>query len=730
VSNKLLLTSPTCCNHKSKNLSLVHNCKSIKNIGRTTTFLTKPNIITICKRNYPGNGTEKFVKVTAEKCIGTGCQGFKNTVSLAAKASTIPRKESTFRNNATNKSPTPHDEDNPKFISRKLPKDSSWVSKKVDEFNKVNPGFTLLNSKEEPSHEEIRKRLLVRALDSNTTNSNVNISAHTTEKYSFYSTENKIVDITENFQQIPVEFSDLQFTLENATMTLPRIPSQMSSIPVEISDKKVTFVTFSEELASKAAQIKITVAQSVKALESILEENTYKNDFKNSGLTDIYLKQLLSKYEDYNNVEKWTIEKKIFLDDLKIILENYKQYTMNDFSYITRASNEFKKLEYLFGDSHDLWKGRVFNTLLEEPQKVCYTLKQYSKEIDRCSDSLDILKQYYNDLPEPIFHEIIRRIGVIINNDAMYKDDFGKTIVVIEGEGSSLHRNIYKHMSDNSIKYLNTVDTVLNTEQYDFILNTITRGDYFIGQFNYEEGISIKKETKFMDSGEEIHMHLIVKVKINTEKELLLSVGNFTSNKDVDTIKITDKQYIDVLHPTKKEQFFRAYKNFVQLEESQIVLNQSATLYAKNKDCGGINVQEVLVNCILNKFQLLKSNPIREPYLLTRDKLHEIALEMYENRLLDLKRDLFKLEHKLNNMPTNQRNIEEKLRQQKVEEDLKEQQGAALKRTWPEDVKKLDKIKSELEQQENMEKIIRKSENKRIKKNLTKENFINNKKNE
>jgi hypothetical protein len=76
-----------------------------------------------------------------------------------------------------------------------------------------------------------------------------------------------------------------------------------------------------------------------------------------------------------------------------------------------------------------------------------------------------ILQTYGAKLPEPIFHEIIRRAGCIWNNDALYKNSLGQTIIIKEGEGSFLQKQSYYIMSKNPNKYFIQDAYVLNDKQ-------------------------------------------------------------------------------------------------------------------------------------------------------------------------------------------------------------------------------------------------------------------------
>lgn len=95
-------------------------------------------------------------------------------------------------------------------------------------------------------------------------------------------------------------------------------------------------------------------------------------------------------------------------------------------------------------------------------------------------------------------------------------------------------------------------------------------------------------------------MNVITKIKTFAENTLYVSLGHLTSSKDFTTVKLTDKQYINKTEQdVNKEQFFRPYTQFVKVEKEYIEEYFEGSLFIRNSNLEGVNVQEKIIKILL-----------------------------------------------------------------------------------------------------------------------------------
>lgn len=717
---------------------------------QTRTVISKNVSLKTFKRYYPGGKdvskqiAEKTLNNMTTPCIGAGC-AIKSIIN---------------RPNNNNATPAPNTQDktvpnkpitnNPGFTNKDLQKfhnESKNVYRTVPQKNSNNNNIqnpteekTTKTLKENESAPIVSKSVKEAALndaiehlqkhnaskivddavgvpytpsvqDKSDLKLENNLNNNNIEKDSTFSGVNievlpAIFEMPEDTIKIPLKIPEPEFTLninENNQMYLIPVPPPLPHNKTEVMPPTKMFIkTFQKELNtaletrdSESPHFDPIASQHLKESYKNLDEKLKQQQQRNNLEIKLY------EFYDLYNTKGIVALTPAILNDLKLTLQTYKEHTSESVTFITESTKNAQRLSVLLSKCNEVWKEPLLALLKEDPIKECLTINQYKREYQRCIKTLEFLRLYGENIPESFVHELFYRINLIKHNDAMFFcDTFHKKIIVLEAEGSTVDKDVYKYMSNNFEKYfkLATIDVGKSKiyELFDF-----KNDNYFIGQF---KPYYILGENKFADSGDEVHLHFIRQITLDNGQTILISLGNFTSTKDSDTIKITNQQYINVDIPIKKEQLFRPFKFLVHINDDAITINESATKYAKTTNCEGINVQEALINAILNNKETLIKNPIRKPHIITRELLQDIA-------------------EKLSESAKQLQNDDDKKYEEKT---LKEQKEAGLKRTWPIYIRHLDTIKKTLEQQEKDEKQLKKSKNKL----LAKQNYEKTRKNE
>lgn len=175
----------------------------------------------------------------------------------------------------------------------------------------------------------------------------------------------------------------------------------------------------------------------LKVLDTLTDKQSKKNEEHHYEICLNQIRKHIKFYETLPNIKTWTEDKKILLKEIKSLIKEFTNLKKMLPLPLNRDIEEFIKIKVLIKDKDNPWVIPVLNLLKNESIKEALTLQQYTQEQNFYKETLAILMKYGDKLPLIVFHELIRRVGVIVNNDAIYKDDSGNTVIVKEGEGSS-----------------------------------------------------------------------------------------------------------------------------------------------------------------------------------------------------------------------------------------------------------------------------------------------------
>jgi hypothetical protein len=481
------------------------------------------------------------------------------------------------------------------------------------------------------------------------------------------------------------------------TVTVPENVSPEQS-NTQLSNNKTLSVDINQNLSNFTLKSTLCIE---------LEGNNTKKDITVNVAEiprKVYLKEFYEeKIKEYFSLaqdKKWSLEKQNYLKTMGDILNNF--YLENKDIYIKdfRDMEELTHIKNLYGNKSEIWINELLTTLAKDVITSCRTISNYEKEIQRYTEMISILNTEGILLPDPAFHELARRLGVILNNDAIYKDIHGNSIIVKEGEGSTLTRDVYTLFSKKKEIYFTENQIKINTQELNEVFAKITLGDFLVGSF--KQNLLLSTKDKFIESGDERHMHLCIKIqKISEEKiseNLFFSLGFFTSNKDQGAIKLTNKQYMnDEDTEVKKEQWFRPFNQFLHIKEHDFVPLKKATNYARNKNCENIDIQEILITEIKKKEEKLKANPIREVLYVTKEHIKEIALEKGKISKDILKKDLENMKLKFQNVSEKEKIKLENERENQYKKIKRNMEEAAFYSEAPYEIRELHKIKFLLE---------------------------------
>lgn len=247
-------------------------------------------------------------------------------------------------------------------------------------------------------------------------------------------------------------------------------------------------------------------------------------------------------------------------EELNIFIKELEQFLKEKLTYISRDLYEalylLKQYKNKIPDDAVL---AIEKFLMTDPIITPYTLEQRAYEIQRYKEAIYILEKWSNKLPDAVFLEIIRRSGIIVNNQASCEyDDSGpwsdlwnianKQITREKSEGFSMHTDSYREIERQRDKYMVFNELPLNQEQRKEFINNI-RNKCFSAEIKTEYSVvttKIKDDTSIPRSGQ-MHM-LIVKGDPDTD-ETVEAIAMLTSQAAIKTgggvienIKIDDTQ--------------------------------------------------------------------------------------------------------------------------------------------------------------------------------------------
>lgn len=244
---------------------------------------------------------------------------------------------------------------------------------------------------------------------------------------------------------------------------------------------------------------------------------------------------LKEQYEKIKENLTWSLEKEHLLKDIETYFSNNPLPEMPS-NLITpnRDQEEFTKLYINKPEPEELWQREIKHYLSQTSNSICYTPDQYNSEITRNREGLRLLQLYGNRLEEPIFMELIRRIGLTVNNDAIYslndlhnekevitKDNNEKTFVKNQGEGPTLHNKAYNTLNNNIQNYAIQDKKPLNDVHITEITDNVKNGKYWLMHkkpSNYDNLTDNEKKI-LIESGDEKHL-LIVTTYIAKDEKL------------------------------------------------------------------------------------------------------------------------------------------------------------------------------------------------------------------
>ena len=192
---------------------------------------------------------------------------------------------------------------------------------------------------------------------------------------------------------------------------------------------------------------------------------------------------------------------------------------------------------------------------------------------------------------------------------------------------------------------------MLDEGQLNEIFVNISKGNLTVYCFKYGLHDLDPNKSKLLESSDEIHMNITTSFTGNENNKLIVSLGQFTSNKDEGTVKISSKQYLnnDLVYKNK-EQRFRPYTQLVLVPMDKVKEYPDATLFCAEKDLDGINIQQQLITAIKKNESTLRANPIRKYHTFTREYLQEISENYIDKKLKDYEQLFYKLKNKLNSL--------------------------------------------------------------------------------
>lgn len=631
-------------------------------------------------------------KKVLEKCVGAGCESLSsvrpqinNPTSLRNDAQT-PLSSSLSNNNTK-------DNEGVDFSMQDLIKETQ---KKDIEFHTTN--VTENEDSKNPSEyfkeddEKLKRETYIGQQQKENNNKDF---MDNSDNYNL----NTLFDENNNDNST---YIDSSFVVDDY-IGVPSIPSNRNTFQPKV---KVFPEGFAQELQEAVLERHSREEEIVVKLTNIdynIERQRKLNEQENKAYEDCLekIKQQILKYENLKSSNGWNDEKKTILKDIKALLNNYISFQEHLTLPLSRDLEEFKKVETYIKNINEIWVNPILNCLAQETIKEGLTLEQFKKEQSYLNDVLAILTEYGKCLPEPIFHEIIRRVGVTLNNDAIFKDNSGNTIIIKEGEGSTLHYNSYSIMSKNQEKYFNKSIIALNEKQKEEIFSKLLAGDFILGILKNKDD----NHDKYIDSGDELHMNVLTEITNESGESFFISIGHLTSNKDSSTIKLTDKQYINKTEQeVNKEQRFRPYMQFLKLDKEYIEEYKEGSLFITSTNIEEKNIKEIIIESVKLNKELLITNPLRELTLITREKIQDIAVDLIKENILTLDIKINNYECEIINFTENEKLQEEKKRQAQYENRIKNKKEALIKRNAPEDVKHLFNIKDELKKEQKLTK--------------------------
>lgn len=385
-------------------------------------------------------------------------------------------------------------------------------------------------------------------------------------------------------------------------------------------------------------------------------------------------KELLKEYESINQNNKWNEAKRGFLKKLELFEDKCSNIYLSDTLEHTR---DILELQRLFPEESFEKKTPVeqltFDFLGEETIRICYTQDDYQKELLRMQKGYDLLFFHGKNLPESFFLEVIRRLGLIINNDAIYKDDFEQTRIQKESEGYSIHNSVYKFIA-KAIDNLPFIiqDSPLNSTQISFIYTQLQNDVVYLYKYKYNIDFLDPNKEKLIESSDEIHYNYATFYLTDNGNKIYLSLGQFTSTNDANTVVLCDKQYLNKDDfERNKEQRFRPYNQWVKMPFSDVIEDTEGTNFIKATNYNGYNIKQTIINAILTHKNNIEKNTIRSFYNFNRENLQKIAEKYALDKIDQLQDNKKKLENKFKGFSTEKKFEKEEEHMRQFKNQLK-----------------------------------------------------------
>ena len=368
-------------------------------------------------------------------------------------------------------------------------------------------------------------------------------------------------------------------------------------------------------------------------------------------------------------------------------------------SLYNRDEEEQKLLMPILDKYFEEWNNPLKEFLTINSKKVLYLPEQYHKEIERLCIGKDILEKYGSKLPENLFLELIRRGGVIMNNDAMYTQNTNNTVVKKECEGFSIHNDVYKLLNKYPQLFVKE-SFYLTNKQIEEIRNNIS--EKFSKVYKHDlspENINDNNDI-LIPSGDEIHMKIVTEYTTLAHEKKNLSYAAFTSTVDSGTIKIFNKQpfNLDISEQNKAQNVRFQLVHFKN--DRNISEYKEATQFINNENYEGHNINGKILEGFNIFEQEIKNIPARQAYTFNRTFLEKVSIIMFDEKINKLKKDFNKIEMDLKNLDEQKR--KEKLDEYKRQEKnqlKKEKEAAILKTSYDNDIKKIIINKNKLEEE-------------------------------
>jgi hypothetical protein len=516
-----------------------------------------------------------------------------------------------------------------------------------------------------------------------------------------YPDSSTIVDDGINVPFIPFKTEDVKiqespFNDENKKSTIPCPPPPPQN-KVEDShryfglEKKNTVVNqtpinFTEHVETKASQ-----SNKLSSVNSVEKAQEVKQTFYFEGLKkESCIYAFKEKNKEELTLSGWNKTKESFY---LLLLDYYQHINSVEQFFETRDVEEKRKIEELFTDNINT---NIIAHLDKEIFNTCYTLEHFEKELARIQELKVILEHSGMLLSDIVVHELVRRAGITINNDVMPDGEFIHERI-IEGQGATLHQDAYKIIKNNPDKYYIQIQKLLDNSTLDIIFKKVINKEFHVVIIDPQYFITFQNSDKIIDSGDEVHMHLVVNVELEGQMHYF-SVLTYTSTKDNDTVELTKKQYIaPSKEPIAKAQLCRPLETIIEIPENMIKkpateheknIEIQMQMYTHNNNCEGKNIPEKLKNEILKKEHYLRENKPRELLIITKQKIINLSIDKCVQRETNLLEQKNNIEAEFNSFNPQKRDEEITLRENQYKNIQKTKKEVAVLREMPKDIAK------------------------------------------